>query len=200
MIIAFDACSSNAILAEEQCVKLTYFKSILFGVFFLCVYVCLISFHYIHVVYVVSLQGLFSRITFREPVFLGGTGNITGLAKRLPVSVGMTGCIRKFVANEHEYVFAATPSGDVVQGFDIRKYCNFIFFLYDEDDKETERKIKSNLKSIVEFPFDMPILERMWLLCGYFLWLHKNANGLILCGDPGPFQVLHCFDSLLRYL
>lgn len=74
------------------------------------------------------------------------------------------------------------------------------FFLYDEDDKETERKIKSNLKSIVEFPFDMPILERMWLLCGYFLWLHKNANGLILCGDPGPFQVLHCFDSLLRYL
>lgn len=130
VIIAFDACSSNAILAEEQCVKLTYFKSILFGVFFLCVYVCLISFHYIHVVYVVSLQGLFSRITFREPVFLGGTGNITGLAKRLPVSVGMTGCIRKFVANEHEYVFAATPSGDVVQGFDIRKYCNFIFFSF----------------------------------------------------------------------
>lgn len=68
------------------------------------------------------LQGLFSRITFREPVFLGGTGNITGLATRLPVSDGMTGCIRKFVANEHEYAFAAAPTGDITQGFDIRKY------------------------------------------------------------------------------
>lgn len=68
------------------------------------------------------LQGLFSRITFREPVFLGGTGNITGLAKRLPVTAGMTGCIRKFVANEHEYVLSTVPSGDVLQGFDIREY------------------------------------------------------------------------------
>lgn len=68
------------------------------------------------------MQGLFSRITFREPVFLGGTGNITGLAKRLPVSYGMTGCIRKFIANEHEYAFATAPNGDVLQGFDIRKY------------------------------------------------------------------------------
>lgn len=67
-------------------------------------------------------QGLFSRITFREPVFLGGIGNITGLAKRLPVSDGITGCIRKFIANEHEYNFALGPSGDITQGFDIRKY------------------------------------------------------------------------------
>lgn len=69
-----------------------------------------------------NLQGLFSRITFREPVFLGGTGNITGLAKRLPVYDGMTGCIRKFIANEHEYVFAMTPAGDTTKGFDVRKY------------------------------------------------------------------------------
>lgn len=68
------------------------------------------------------LQGLFSRITFREPVFLGGTGNITGLAKRLPVADGMVGCIRKFVANEHEYIYAAQPLGDIAQGFDVRKY------------------------------------------------------------------------------
>lgn len=67
-------------------------------------------------------QGLFSRITFREPVFLGGTGNITGLAKRLPVTDGMLGCIRKFVANEHEYIYATQPNGDITQGFDVRKY------------------------------------------------------------------------------
>lgn len=34
----------------------------------------------------------------------------------------MTGCIRKLVANEHEYVLSTVPSGDVLQGFDIREY------------------------------------------------------------------------------
>lgn len=64
---------------------------------------------------------MFSRITFREPVFLGGTGNITGLSKKLPVTNGIIGCIRKLIANEHEYNFQLTPYGDVTQGFDIRK-------------------------------------------------------------------------------
>lgn len=67
------------------------------------------------------LQGLFSRITFREPVFLGGTGNITR-TKLLPVFDGFVGCIRKFIANEHEYNFKGAPYGDVSQGFDVRKY------------------------------------------------------------------------------
>ncbi|XP_055610114.1 pikachurin isoform X2 [Uranotaenia lowii] len=76
-------------------------------------------------------KGLFSRITFREPVFLGGFGNITGLDKKLPVSNGFTGCIRKFVANDHDYNFQQqqqSPSGpggsslvDVSQGFDIQE-------------------------------------------------------------------------------
>ncbi|XP_004535980.1 uncharacterized protein LOC101451481 [Ceratitis capitata] len=65
-------------------------------------------------------NGLFSRITFREPVFLGGTGNITGLSNRLPVSNGFIGCIRRFVANEHEYKFEDHPLGDVTRGFDIQ--------------------------------------------------------------------------------
>ncbi|GAB0093613.1 uncharacterized protein DMENIID0001_087780 [Sergentomyia squamirostris] len=68
-------------------------------------------------------KGLFSRITFREPVFLGGTGNITGMARKLPVNVGLTGCVRKFIANEHEYEFNISPSGDVTQGFDVQE-CN----------------------------------------------------------------------------
>uniref|UniRef100_A0A1A9Z5K8 Pikachurin-like n=1 Tax=Glossina pallidipes TaxID=7398 RepID=A0A1A9Z5K8_GLOPL len=65
-------------------------------------------------------NGLFSRITFREPVFLGGTGNITGLTKRLPISNGFTGCIRRFVANAHDYKFEEHPLGDVSKGFDIQ--------------------------------------------------------------------------------
>ncbi|XP_026842464.1 pikachurin [Drosophila persimilis] len=65
-------------------------------------------------------NGLFSRITFREPVFLGGIGNITGLAKRLPLAEGFSGCIRRFVANEHDYKFTEHPLGDVTNGFDIQ--------------------------------------------------------------------------------
>lgn len=71
-------------------------------------------------------QGLFSRITFREPVFLGGTGNITA-SKVLPVFDGFVGCIRKFIANEHEYNFKGAPYGDVAQGFDVRKYSEMIW-------------------------------------------------------------------------
>lgn len=66
-------------------------------------------------------KGLFSRITFREPVFLGGFGNITGLDKKLPVSNGFIGCIRKFLANEHDYSFQPVPLGDVSRGFDIQE-------------------------------------------------------------------------------
>lgn len=57
---------------------------------------------------------------------MGGIGNITGLNKKLPVTHGMTGCIRKFVANEHEYNFQQAPYGDVTQGFNIRKF--FVYF------------------------------------------------------------------------
>ncbi|XP_050076102.1 uncharacterized protein LOC126563500 [Anopheles maculipalpis] len=66
-------------------------------------------------------KGLFSRITFREPVFLGGYGNITGLDRKLPVSIGFTGCIRKFVANDHDYNFQQGALGDVSHGFDIQE-------------------------------------------------------------------------------
>jgi len=54
-------------------------------------------------------------------VFLGGIGNITGLTKRLPLAEGFSGCIRRFVANEHDYKFTEHPLGDVINGFDIRK-------------------------------------------------------------------------------
>lgn len=53
-------------------------------------------------------------------MFLGGTGNITA-SKVLPVFDGFVGCIRKFMANEHEYNFKGAPYGDVAQGFDVRK-------------------------------------------------------------------------------
>ncbi|TGZ32410.1 Pikachurin [Temnothorax longispinosus] len=73
-----------------------------------------IEFRYLNFI----LYGLFSRITFREPLFVGGPGNTTGL-ERLPVRTGFKGCIRHLEANEHHYRFPLAPQGDAANGFDI---------------------------------------------------------------------------------
>ncbi|XP_029164344.1 pikachurin [Nylanderia fulva] len=65
-------------------------------------------------------KGLFSRITFREPLFVGGPGNTTGL-ERLPVRTGFKGCIRHLEANEHHYRFPLAPQGDAANGFDVEE-------------------------------------------------------------------------------
>ncbi|KMR03602.1 pikachurin-like isoform x1 protein [Lasius niger] len=67
-----------------------------------------------------QFQGLFSRITFREPLFVGGPGNTTGL-ERLPVRTGFKGCIRHLEANEHHYRFPLAPQGDAANGFDVEE-------------------------------------------------------------------------------
>ena len=67
-------------------------------------------------------QGLFSRITFREPLFVGGPGNTTGLADKLPTEDGLKGCIRHLEVNDHIYSFNMAPVGDSVKGFDVGKY------------------------------------------------------------------------------
>ncbi|XP_050590173.1 pikachurin [Bombus affinis] len=65
-------------------------------------------------------KGLFARITFLEPLFVGGPGNTTGL-ERLPVRIGFKGCIRHLEANEYRYRFPLAPQGDAVNGFDIEE-------------------------------------------------------------------------------
>lgn len=72
--------------------------------------------------YFIFFQGLFSRITFREPLFIGGAGNTTGLSEKLPVAAGLRGCIRHLEINDHSYNFALEPSGDASKGFGIRKH------------------------------------------------------------------------------
>ncbi|XP_059473292.1 pikachurin [Neocloeon triangulifer] len=66
-------------------------------------------------------KGLFSRITFREPLFVGGPGNTTGLAAKLGASEGFRGCIRHLELNDHVYGFGLAPLGDASQGFDIEE-------------------------------------------------------------------------------
>ncbi|XP_076289136.1 pikachurin isoform X1 [Lasioglossum baleicum] len=65
-------------------------------------------------------KGLFARITFREPLFVGGPGNTTGL-ERLPVRTGFKGCVRHLEANEHRYRFPLAPQGDATNGFDVEE-------------------------------------------------------------------------------
>ncbi|XP_011498922.1 PREDICTED: pikachurin [Ceratosolen solmsi marchali] len=65
-------------------------------------------------------KGLFSRITFREPLFVGGPGNTSGL-ERLPVRNGFWGCVRNLEINEQRYRFPLAPQGDALNGFDVEK-------------------------------------------------------------------------------
>ncbi|XP_054277202.1 pikachurin isoform X2 [Macrosteles quadrilineatus] len=64
-------------------------------------------------------KGLFSRITFREPVFIGGRGNTSGITEKLPTERGFRGCVRHLEINDLIYNFALAPTGDAVKGFDI---------------------------------------------------------------------------------
>ncbi|KAK6642357.1 hypothetical protein RUM43_003858 [Polyplax serrata] len=66
-------------------------------------------------------KGLFSRITFREPVFIGGPGNTTGLSEKLPLEVGLQGCIRHLDINDHTYSFELFPNGEAIKGFDVEE-------------------------------------------------------------------------------
>ncbi|XP_017773533.1 PREDICTED: pikachurin [Nicrophorus vespilloides] len=66
-------------------------------------------------------KGLFSRITFREPLFIGGAGNTTGLSEKLPVSGGLKGCIRHLEVNDHLYKFALDPHGEASKGYGIEE-------------------------------------------------------------------------------
>ncbi|XP_023312948.1 pikachurin-like, partial [Anoplophora glabripennis] len=64
-------------------------------------------------------KGLFSRITFREPLFIGGPGNTTGLTEKLLVARGLRGCIRHLEVNDHVYKFALDPRGEATKGYGI---------------------------------------------------------------------------------
>ncbi|KAL4713697.1 hypothetical protein ACJJTC_004228, partial [Scirpophaga incertulas] len=49
-------------------------------------------------------KGLFSRMTFREPVWVGGAGNTTGLQAKLGLSDGLLGCVDFLRINGDTYL------------------------------------------------------------------------------------------------
>jgi hypothetical protein len=65
-------------------------------------------------------QGLFSRITFAQPVLIGGTGSFRNTGHFLDTTDGFRGCIRRLEINNKIYNFEpAERQGDVLFGVDI---------------------------------------------------------------------------------
>ena len=69
------------------------------------------------------VQGLFSRITFNQPVFVGGSGSTKNVKSFLGVDSGLHGCVRHLEINDKLYnLQPVVKGGDVQQGLDISKF------------------------------------------------------------------------------
>nr|XP_054920270.1 pikachurin-like isoform X1 [Dermacentor andersoni] len=65
-------------------------------------------------------KGLFSRITLRLNVYLGGSPNASLAAGRLGIRDGLVGCIRHLEINGRRYDFRSTAlRGDAIEGLDV---------------------------------------------------------------------------------
>ena len=69
------------------------------------------------------LQGLFSRITFNQALYLGGVGDIKNVKNFVGLDTGLNGCIRRLEINDKVYdLIPASQTGDIIAGQDISKY------------------------------------------------------------------------------
>ena len=67
-------------------------------------------------------QGLFSRITFNQPVFIGGTGGTRNVKNFLGVDNGIQACVRHLEINDKLYnLKPSSQGGDIIDGLDISK-------------------------------------------------------------------------------
>ncbi|XP_015907469.1 pikachurin [Parasteatoda tepidariorum] len=64
-------------------------------------------------------KGLFSRITFRLNLYLGGSPNITLVADRTQTKSSFKGCLRHLAINRQIYDFRPISKGDALEGVDI---------------------------------------------------------------------------------
>ena len=69
------------------------------------------------------LQGLFSRITFNQALYLGGVGDMKNVKNFLGLDTGLSGCIRRLEINDKVYnLTPESQGGDMMAGQDISKY------------------------------------------------------------------------------
>lgn len=64
-------------------------------------------------------KGLFSRITLRLHVYLGGSPNASLAAGRLGTREGLVGCVRRLEINGRRYDFRTGGRGDAIGGIDV---------------------------------------------------------------------------------
>ena len=65
-------------------------------------------------------QGLFTRITFREDLYLGGYVNASLIGPRTGMQWGFVGCVRLLEVNKRPYDMRKGPFvGDAVHGVDV---------------------------------------------------------------------------------
>jgi hypothetical protein len=73
--------------------------------------------------YYFVFQGLFTRISLKRDLFLGGFPDKQLLHKRAGLSIGFNGCVDKLEINSHSYDFRRQPFvGDAIYGLDVGKY------------------------------------------------------------------------------
>ncbi|XP_013773558.1 pikachurin-like [Limulus polyphemus] len=64
-------------------------------------------------------KGLFSRITFRQNLYLGGSPNVSLIEERTECQQGFIGCVRRLEINTRKYDFRSGSRGDAVEGADV---------------------------------------------------------------------------------
>ena len=77
-------------------------------------------FFFMNVSWNILLQGLFSRITFNQALYLGGVGDIKNVKNFVGLDTGLDGCIRRLEINDKVYDLTS-GSGDLIAGQDISK-------------------------------------------------------------------------------
>ena len=67
-----------------------------------------------------TLQGLFTKMTFREDLYLGGYKNLSLIANRTGSRSGFAGCVRKMAVNDKLYdMRKGAFIGDALYGLDV---------------------------------------------------------------------------------
>ena len=76
---------------------------------------------YIMIIYV--LQGLYSRITFRQDLYLGGYRNLSLIGPRTGMRWGFVGCVRNLEINNRKYdMRKGAFVGDAIGGVDVGRW------------------------------------------------------------------------------
>ncbi len=80
----------------------------------------------IHSHVVSILQGLYSRITFRQDLYLGGYRNLSLIGPRTGMRWGFVGCVRNLEINNRKYdMRKGAFVGDAIGGVDVGKCIKF---------------------------------------------------------------------------